>query len=89
MASNKAFSHQPQGVSQMTNSQQRAAFETQLAVAHRALWRASSLAYDMHDESAASDCEQLQREVGRVAETSLKKFKGTRKSSLANQLRLV
>jgi hypothetical protein len=51
---------------------ERAAYEGALARAHRALWEASLHSFNAGDEGAATDCEQLQREVSRLAEASLK-----------------
>lgn len=56
----------------MGYSKSRATFEAQLAVAHRALYRASEAAEGMRDDGAEEDCLQLLREVARVAEQSLK-----------------
>ena len=56
----------------MGYSQNRAIYEHQLAIAHRALWRASEAAEEMGDGGAEHDCQQLLKELGRVAEHSLK-----------------
>lgn len=49
----------------------RARMETQLAVAHRALYRAQRAAENMQDEGAAHDLEQMIWGVTAIAEASL------------------
>lgn len=49
----------------------RARMETQLAVAHRALYRAQQAAENMQDEGAAHDLQQLLWGVTAIAEASL------------------
>lgn len=56
----------------MGYSQNRAIYEHQLALAHRALWRAQEAAVEMGDHGGEQDCAQLLVEVNRVAEKSLK-----------------
>lgn len=64
----------------------RARMESQLASAHRALFRAMEAAREDGDLGAELDLEQIMREVGRVAERSLK---GKARKQLDGQLRLV
>lgn len=56
----------------MPYSRERAVYESQLAVAHRALWRASEAASEMRDEGAEHDVVQVIKEVTRLAQASLK-----------------
>lgn len=56
----------------MGYSADRARMEAQLAVAHRALYRAMQAAEDAGDEGASEDLAQLLREVSRVADLSLR-----------------
>lgn len=71
----------------MSYGPDRAAMEAALARAHRALTQARQHAEDMHDVGAESDILQLEREVIRVAEGSLKGHRP--KPQLKGQLRII
>lgn len=71
----------------MGYSTARAKLESELARAHRALYYAEAAAEDLNEPGTAEDLKQLQREVVRIAEGSLRGRPNTR-SVLPGQLNL-
>lgn len=72
----------------MDTSQARSRYEAQLHCAHRALFRAWNAAEDCGDYGAAEDCRQLQYEISRLMEDSLKgKKRPRRQTSLLGDVR--
>lgn len=56
----------------MRNSIKRSTYEANLAVAHRALWRAQINADDLGDQGAADDLTEILKHVSVLAQDSLK-----------------
>lgn len=55
----------------MSRGLKRSQYEAQLAVASRALYRASELAAEVGDEGAADDALQIKTELSRLLEDSV------------------
>jgi len=64
-----------------TNGQRRSRYEECLARAHRALYHAADAAEDLGDDGAAEDARQLQAEISRMMQDSLKGKKRPRRQA--------